>query len=183
MNGADADASTNHIEYGMIGWGVHWAGGVLTTANPTYTVDEFTAQLKDSGAKAICTIPAMYPTVLKAAANAGIPKERIIFLGEKPAGGWPDRRQSWRDIFDLTTAVHWRKTKVDPEKDVAILVYSSGTTGSPKGVMLSHKNIVANILQLFHGDTKNNLMWEKDKTLCVLPLFHVYGFTSTPPHP
>ncbi|KAF8426406.1 hypothetical protein EV426DRAFT_28638 [Tirmania nivea] len=169
--------STNHIEYAIIVWGVHWAGGVLTTANPSYTVDEFTDQLKDSGAKAICTIPALYPTVLNAATNAGIPKERIIFLGEKPAGGWPDRGHSWKDIFDLTTAVRWRKTKINTEKDTAFLVYSSGTTGKPKGVMLSHKNIVSNILQVYHGDTKGNLTWEKDKILGVLPFFHVYGLT------
>lgn len=170
--------STNHIEYAIISWGVLWAGGVLTTTNPSYTVDEFTFQLKDSGAKAICTTPAMYPTVLKAATNAGIPKEQIIFLGEKPAGGWPDRGQSWRDIFDSSTTVRWRRPKINAKKDVAFLVYSSGTTGNPKGVMLSHKNMVANILQNYHGDAKDNLTWGKDKILGVLPFFHVYGLTS-----
>ncbi|RPB24873.1 acetyl-CoA synthetase-like protein [Terfezia boudieri ATCC MYA-4762] len=169
--------STNHIEYAIVCWGVHWAGGVLTTANPSYTVDEFTSQLKDSGTRAICTIPAMYFTVLKAATNAGIPKERIIFLGEKPAEGWPDRGQSWKDIFDPSTTAPWRKTKINAEKDAAFFVYSSGTTGNPKGVMLSHKNIVSNILQVYHADSKGNLTWEKDKILAVLPFFHVYGLT------
>jgi len=171
----------NHIEYAIVVWGVLWAGGVLTTANPSYTVDEFTFQLKDSGAKAICTIPAMYPTVLKAAANVGIPKERIIFLGEKPAGGWPDGGQSWKDIFDPSTTVYWRKTKINAEKDVAFLVYSSGTTGNPKGVMLSHTNMVSNILQNYYGNTVGNMTWEKDKILGVLPFFHVYGLTSRLP--
>ena len=127
-------------------WGVHWAGGAISPANPGYTVEEVTFQLRDSGATALCTIPSLYPIALAAAKAVGIDKDRILFLGEKPAGGWPDSIKSWKEIFDPSQSVHWRRTRIDPERDVAYLVYSSGTTGIPKGVMTSHRNIIANIV-------------------------------------
>ncbi|KAF8469078.1 hypothetical protein BDZ91DRAFT_781993 [Kalaharituber pfeilii] len=169
--------STNNIDTPIVTWGTLWSGGVVTPANPTYTVEELTYQLKDSGAKAVCTIPALYPIAAAAAANAGIAKDRIIFLGDKPAEGWPERGHSWKDIFDPSASVKWRKAKVDPEKDLAFLVYSSGTTGRPKGVMTSHRNIVANVLQFVAGDTKENMRWQSDRIIAFLPFFHIYGLT------
>ena len=111
-------------------------------------MDELTYQLKDSKAKAICTIPAFYQIVLQAASNAGIPKDRIIFLGDKPTEGWPDQLYSWKDIYDPSATSYWRKPSINPGKDMALLVYSSGTTGRPKGVMVSHRNLVANIVSI-----------------------------------
>ena len=111
-------------------------------------MDELTFQLKDSRAKAICTIPAFYPIVLQAASNAGIPQDRIIFLGDKPTGGWPDQLHSWKDIYASSTPRNWHKPRINPERDMAFLVFSSGTTGRPKGVMISHKNAVANTVSI-----------------------------------
>ena len=108
-------------------------------------MDELTFQFKDSKAKAICTIPSLYPIVLQAASNAGIPKDRIIFLGDKPTEGWPDLLQSWKDIiYHPSMSSYWHKSRINPESHLAFLVYSSGTTGHPKGVMTSHRNLVAN---------------------------------------
>lgn len=119
-------------------------------------MDELTFQLRDSKAKAICTIPTLYPTALAAAKNVGIEKEMIVFLGDKPAAGWPDKLHSWRDIFDQTTTVEWRKPKVNPSKELALLVYSSGTTGHPKGVMISHTNLVANVVCFYRYPLNND---------------------------
>lgn len=105
-------------------------------------MEEFTFQLKDSGAKAIATPAEFLPTVTKAADAVGIPRDRIILLGDEKS---PDFKH-WKDIFDPSTSVKWRRTKINPEKDIAFLVYSSGTTGLPKGVMLSHRNVIANVV-------------------------------------
>lgn len=100
--------------------------------------------MKDSGAKALVTLAELLPTAIKAADAAGIPRDRIILLGDQKSPGF----KHWRDIFDLSTSVKWRRTKITPDKDLAFLVYSSGTTGLPKGVMLSHRNIIANVVSV-----------------------------------
>ncbi len=69
------------------------------------------------------------------------------------------------------------RVEVDPEADLAFLVYSSGTTGLPKGVMLSHRNVVADLLMVNWSEGQI-LSWEKDKVLSVLPYYHIYGSPS-----
>jgi long-subunit acyl-CoA synthetase (AMP-forming) len=114
----------------------------VTPANPSYTVDELAYQLTDAGAKAIATIVDLLPTVTQAAEKVGIPKDRIIVIGDKRSREF----RHWREIIDPSTSVKWRRMKLNPSKDLAFLSYSSGTTGYPKGVMLSHRNIVANMV-------------------------------------
>lgn len=106
-------------------------------------MEELSFQLKDSRAKALVTLVDLLPIAAQAAADAGIPKDRIIVLGDKKTKEY----RHWKDIIDPSTSVKWRRVKaLDPEKELAFLVYSSGTTGLPKGVMLSHKNIIANLV-------------------------------------
>lgn len=171
----------NCIDTPIVTWGTIWAGGIVSPANPGYSVEELAFQLKDSGAKGLVTQWDQLEVATKAAQEAGIPDERIILIGDKrdPSA----RFKHFTSIRNIAGTSRYRRTKVDSDKDLAFLVYSSGTTGLPKGVMLSHRNIVANNLQLRAGES-TNLSWKPrpdapngDSVLAFLPFFHIYGLT------
>ncbi|EHL03229.1 putative 4-coumarate--CoA ligase 1 [Glarea lozoyensis 74030] len=117
---------------------------------------------------------------VEACKKVGIEENRIILMGDERDETM--RFKHFSSIRNTSGATRYRKTKIDPKKDLAFLVYSSGTTGHPKGVMLSHSNIVSNVLM---GNTSEggNLSWkgqkdnEGDKILAFLPFFHIYGLT------
>lgn len=159
-------------------YGVAWAGGVISPANPTYTVEELAFQLSNSEAKALATQLPLLPVARAAAKKVGLPEDRIFLIGdERDTSGV---FKHFTSIRNLAGTSRFRRARVDPKKDVAYLVYSSGTTGLPKGVMLSHRNIVSNVLQgtLTEG---RNLTWDGnadgqgDRILAFLPFFHIYG--------
>ncbi|KAL1304952.1 hypothetical protein AAFC00_003862 [Neodothiora populina] len=163
----------NCIDTPPVMWGTHWAGGTVSPANPGYTVDELAFQLKDSGAKALVTQWAILDTARAAAKVVGIPEDRIILIGDtRDSNG---RFKHFTSVRNTSGATKYRRTKLDPKNDLAFLVYSSGTTGHPKGVMLCHTNIVANTLQVTTGE--GLLSW-KDSILAFLPFFHIYGLTA-----
>lgn len=164
----------NDIDVGPIIFGTFYAGGVISPANPGYSPDELAFQLSNSGSKAIVTTKAFLPAASKAAAKANIPKSRILVLGaEKDDSG---QFKHWRQL-KKTSGNFPRRKPAKPSKDLAFLVYSSGTTGLPKGVMLSHSNIVADLCQI-HGSVGTYYNSGKDKILGVLPFFHIYGLTG-----
>lgn len=172
--------SPNCIDTPAVLWGTHWAGGIVSPANPGYTVDELVFQLKDCGAKALVTQKAYLKNAVAACKKVGIEEDRIILIGDERDETM--RFKHFSHIRNLAGTSRYRKAKINPEKDLAFLVYSSGTTGHPKGVMLSHRNIVANVgmITIVEG---RNLRWnggrnnEGDKLLAFLPFFHIYGLT------
>jgi acyl-CoA synthetase (AMP-forming)/AMP-acid ligase II len=153
--------SPNLPEYALAYYGVAAAGGVNTTINPLYTADELAFQLRDADARFLLTVPPFLDRALAAASAAGV--EEVFVLGEAE-GATPF--SSLLTAGDTPPAVD-----LDPANDLVALPYSSGTTGLPKGVMLSHRNLVANLAQckpvLVSG--------EGDRLISVLPFFHIYG--------
>jgi acyl-CoA synthetase (AMP-forming)/AMP-acid ligase II len=136
-------------------------GGINTTVNSLYTADEVAYQLKDSGARFLLTVSPFMDRAADAAGRTGI--EEIFVLGEA-SGATPFAELANSD--DPPPSVD-----IDPAEELAVLPYSSGTTGFPKGVMLTHHNLVANIVQTeaIHHVTEN------DRVIGVLPFFHIYG--------
>jgi acyl-CoA synthetase (AMP-forming)/AMP-acid ligase II len=123
--------------------------------------------LNDSGAKAIFTQKALLDNAVKAAAEAGIPRERIVLIGDEHDTGFLHFSKILGGVLGV-------REKLDPDRDLAFLVYSSGTTGLPKGVMLSHLNVFSNLL-MFHSREGSSFEWKNDKVLSVLPYYHIYG--------
>lgn len=153
--------SPNIPEYAMVFHGVAIAGGTMTTINPTYTAGEITRQLVDSGAKFLVTIELFLESALTAARAAGT--EHVFVLGEANDGA--------RSFFELLRADPIDQIQVVPADHVVVLPYSSGTTGLPKGVELTHRNLVANLAQTDPLATTG----PEDVILAVLPFFHIYG--------
>ncbi|KAF1973960.1 4-coumarate-CoA ligase-like protein [Bimuria novae-zelandiae CBS 107.79] len=172
--------TTNCIDTPSVTWGCHWAGGVLSPANPAYTVEELVFQLKDSGAKAIVTQMAFIKNAQEAATQVGIPLDRVIVMGDQRDPSFMVKH--FTSIRKTAGSAHYRRTKAKPNDDLAFLVYSSGTTGHPKGVMLTHRNIVSNTIMLKaseggHMSSTGGPTGEGDKILAFLPFFHIYGLT------
>ena len=153
----------NLPEYAVIFHGVCSAGAVNTTANPLYTPGELSHQLRNSGARMLVTIPQFLDTAREAAGQAGV--RDLVVVGE--AEGVPSLSELIpRDAEPAEIAIH-------PDRDLAVLPYSSGTTGLPKGVMLTHRSLVANMIQ-----AQSRLGVSADDVLIgVLPFFHIYGMT------
>lgn len=185
-----AISSLSDIDMPPIIFGALWAGGTVSTSNPGYTATELSHQLRDSGAKCIVTHYSNIETVKKACSAVGIAEDHIIILGDKKDS--TGRFKHWTSVRNLSNTTRFAARKFDPKTSAAFLVYSSGTTGKPKGVKLSHYNITSNILQLQVAEGFN-LTWDGsrttrgiplpepgtggDKVLACLPFFHIYGLT------
>lgn len=153
--------SPNLPEYVIAVHGVMAAGATVTTLNPLYTEAEIEHQLKDAGARFLLTIPEYLEKASHAAAHAGI--ERMFVFGEM------DGIEPFANLMaEEGTAP---EVQFNPSEDVAAMLYSSGTTGLPKGVMLTHRNLVAALSQceaLFGEGPMRSLLF--------LPIFHIFGF-------
>jgi acyl-CoA synthetase (AMP-forming)/AMP-acid ligase II len=156
-----ATVCPNLPEFALAFYGVATLGGVTTMLNPLLTVEEQTAQLRDAGARFVLTVPERLDTVREAAARAGVAE--VFVLGEA-VGATPFAALLERDGPLPAVAI-------DPAADVVALPYSSGTTGRPKGVMLTHRNLIAHALSWHVIDALS----DEDTNVVIYPFFHVAG--------
>jgi long-chain acyl-CoA synthetase len=140
------------------------AGAIPTLLNPTYREREVRYQLENSGAVLLITDGGNIDGINL----AGLPNLRRVYTTRQPAPG----AEPFAKLFNPVTAVN-PKPDQSSEETLAALPYSSGTTGLPKGVMLSHYNLVANVYQ-FLGPNATQFN-SADNILCCLPLYHIYG--------
>jgi 4-coumarate--CoA ligase len=135
--------------------GVLMAGGIFTGANPGFVVRELAYQLKDSEAKFLICADSSLELGIEAAESIGMGKERLFRFDEDLLEGTCKSRlgvQNWATLMeseDVGKRFKWYEPK-DPKDATCCLNYSSGTTGVPKGVMITHYSYIANTIQFRH---------------------------------
>ena len=153
--------SPNVPEYAVAFFGAATAGGVNTTVNPLYTAGELKRQLVGARAKFLVTIPQFLDKAQDAAAGTSV--EEVFVFGEAE-GATPFTALSGSDNEPPDV-------DIDPREDLVALPYSSGTTGLPKGVMLTHHNLVANLCQTHTVERLS----DEEVLIGILPFYHIYG--------
>ncbi|KAL4740505.1 hypothetical protein BDV11DRAFT_214352 [Aspergillus similis] len=185
--------SHNALFFPVLLWGVLAGRCVFTAVAGGASVNEVEYQLRDSDAKLILAGPAQVPIALDAASRVGLPRDRVYLFCDPddisndsslPAQLWT---RIWRPA-DEVRSWSWKRiqTLKEAQETTAIINYSSGITALPKGVELSHYNIVANSAQLLakraivSNDHKGKSRKERldmagDRWLAPLPMYHAYG--------
>ncbi len=175
-------------------FGILMAGGIVVQTNPLYTERELEYQMMDSGAKAIITLDILYPRVSKVMPQTDLqhifvtaikdylpfPKNLVYPFIQKKQYGIVVKVKHEGSTHLLTEVLkgspkELTKFDVNPEEDIALLQYTGGTTGSPKGVMLTHKNLIANTMMSEAWLYKSKP--GEESMLGIVPFFHVYGMT------
>ena len=181
----------NSPQYLIAFFGTLLAGGVVVNTNPLYTANELAHQLKDAKARFLVMLDLLWPRF--AEIEKEVPTERVITTGiqdhlpfpknllyplkMKREGKWVDlpahpKRSDWKSALKAPP----EPTPAKPDTDeVALLQYTGGTTGTPKGAMLTHRNLMANVHQVLAWAP--GLKPGEEVMLGVLPFFHVYGMT------
>ena len=179
----------------MAYYGVLYAGGIVVQTNPLYTERELQYQMEDSGAKVILSMDILFPRITKILKETKIenviitaikdylpfPKNLVYPFIQKKQYGFSVKveHKGMNHLFTeimKTSEPTPIEVSFDIDEDLALLQYTGGTTGSPKGVMLTHKNLIANtkMCDAWMYQCKDG----EEIILGVLPFFHVYGMTT-----
>jgi long-chain acyl-CoA synthetase len=155
-------------------------GAIVVNVNPLYTPREILVVAEDSGMRLLFVLEALAPAALSIRSQSSIERVVITSAAEYSiaAAACPaiEGTERLSDVLASAKEPDFPVVPIDPENDVAVLQYTGGTTGTPKGAMLTHYNIFANVVQstslhvpaLRRGD---------ERYLLVIPFFHIYGFT------
>jgi long-chain acyl-CoA synthetase len=172
-------------------YGILMLGATAVNFSPLYTVDELAHQVQDSGTRMLFTVSAtaLLPTALKVleasalerlvvgSVAGGLPRTKSLFYrllkGKEIAARPADARVTAFSALIDNDGVAPRYT-IDPDRDLALIQYTGGTTGSPKGAMLSHANLAANAQQVALLNPEPEAI---DRVLGLLPFFHVFANT------
>ncbi|XP_062112860.1 4-coumarate--CoA ligase 1-like [Humulus lupulus] len=162
----------NSPEYVLTFLGASYRGAMTTAANPFFTAAEIQKQAKASKTKLIVTQASYYDKVKDLEQEGDNKAIKFVCVDSPVPEGWFHFSElSGADENDMP------EVNISPD-DVVALPYSSGTTGLPKGVMLTHKGLVTSVAQQVDGENPNLFYSKDDVILCVLPLFHIYSLNS-----
>lgn len=155
-------------------YGTLQAGGIVTQVNPMLAGKELEHILIDSGAETIVIYEPLLPVLNKIIDNTSVTRVIRVNLAERDtedsvAVGFSDFLKSAKKPPEPPV--------INPSEDVAVLQYTGGTTGRSKGAMLTHRNVIANMMQTYEY-FKDDIVLGKERYLTVIPLFHVFGMTS-----
>ncbi|XP_059481737.1 uncharacterized protein LOC132200350 [Neocloeon triangulifer] len=164
----------NMPEFAIIFLGAASAGLVSCTANPIHTATELSHQFTDAKVRAVVTTPDLLDKVKQALQMTPAGGGHLIVTGEE---NFPEGCLGYENLTKKSIKGMKKPERPDPDSLVA-LPYSSGTTGKPKGVMLTHRNLVTNLCQMDHPEVFLNVSkagYPQAKQLAILPMFHMYG--------
>lgn len=164
----------NCPQYVVSYYGSLIAGAIVTQVNPMSVERELEYILKDSGAETMVVLDTFYPRVKNVQTQTNLKTIIVVSLQASEQDISPDRSF---ESFLTEGNGNVRPIEFEPEHDIAILQYTGGTTGISKGAMLTHRNILANVIQSYEF-FKHETEIGKEKVLTVIPLFHVFGMTS-----
>ncbi|MCJ1320435.1 hypothetical protein MMC15_005774 [Xylographa vitiligo] len=183
--------TVNTIDTLTLAWATHRLNGISSPANAAYSADELAYQLNNSGSKALFTCVPLLPIALEAASQSNISRNRVFLISLPKEFTGQDTPSDFKTVDQLIEegtglpqleALQWEEGQ--GARQVAFLCYSSGTSGLPKGVMISHRNVISNVLQISTYEKPYRDMMKKNSpsnadfleiTLGLLPQSHIYS--------
>ncbi|KAK5053037.1 hypothetical protein LTR84_002011 [Exophiala bonariae] len=181
--------SGNSIFTPVVAMGVIMAGGIVSMANPMFVPKELAHQVRDSGARFLLTATDLMECANEAASLVGLDQDYVYIFDDTPLAA-PNRplstsqQKHWSSLLAGPaegTRFRWEGFSTEDQANrTAFLFYSSGTTGVPKGVEVTHRNIVANNCQIIHHQRLDPRFRQLDEagiatTICPLPMYHGLG--------